>query len=791
MDLSQTKLTRSEWNSIEIPIAQKEKDIITLICQGYENVNTSMNNTLSLLQYLKIKPTESINEYVFCTYIQKYFQELHKKYGMDYKKTKQKKNNMKKADIIRFSNTDKQLDHHKKNIFEFIILQLLDNMLQDYENRRMSWQQHYYTIYTLMKYNITDINPIFIQNISTILETFGEKISIIEMIKIADKLIEKNDKILKYADITLYEHQKELFTFCKSKNPKLITYIAPTGTGKTLSPLGLSEKNKIIFVCAARHVGLALANAAISVEKKVAFAFGCQTADDIRLHYYSAKDYMRNKKSGSICKVDNLVGDKVEIMICDIKSYLIAMRYMLAFNKKENVVWYWDEPTISMDYETHEIHTIIEKNWQENEIPNVVLSSATLPNPDEMMETFDSFRAKFDDAEIYNINSFDCKKTIPMINKNGYIEVPHYLCDNYEKLCEMSYYCEENKTLLRYIDLKEIIHFIIVVNKGKYYTNKNISAKKYFNSIDTVTMSSIKEYYLKLLRNLEKESWSEIYKILNTSRKKEQESNIYVVTKDANTLTDGPTIFLADDVNKVAQLCISTANIPSRVEKDIMDVISFNETLTNKISALQKEVEEKTKKDEEKEKKIASGKIDPSIKKTMNKIHELQGLVKTVELNSIFVPNTREHIERFGQKITGREFTCNITEEEVEKIMLINDIDIKWKLLLLMGIGVFVTHNSTAYMEIMKELAKQQKLFMIIASSDFIYGTNYQFCHSYISKDLGNMSQEKCIQAMGRVGRRNVQQNYSIRFREDLLIKKLFTKEENKPEVMNMKRLLR
>ena len=34
MDLSQTKLTRSEWNSIEIPISQKEKEIITLICDG-------------------------------------------------------------------------------------------------------------------------------------------------------------------------------------------------------------------------------------------------------------------------------------------------------------------------------------------------------------------------------------------------------------------------------------------------------------------------------------------------------------------------------------------------------------------------------------------------------------------------------------------------------------------------------------------------------------------------------------------------------------------------------------
>ena len=30
----------------------------------------------------------------------------------------------------------------------------------------------------------------------------------------------------------------------------------PTGTGKTMSPLGLATKFRVIFVCAARHVGL-------------------------------------------------------------------------------------------------------------------------------------------------------------------------------------------------------------------------------------------------------------------------------------------------------------------------------------------------------------------------------------------------------------------------------------------------------------------------------------------------------------------------------------------------------
>jgi len=77
---------------------------------------------------------------------------------------------------------------------------------------------------------------------------------------------------------------------------------------------------------------------------------------------------------------------------------------------------------------------------------------------------------------------------------------------------------------------------------------------------------------------------------------------------------------------------------------------------------------------------------------------------------------------------------------------------------------------------------------MIIASSDYIYGTNYQFCHGFLSKDL-NLTQEKIIQAMGRIGRNNVQQTYTIRFRDDEQILKLFTSETDKPEIINMNRL--
>ena len=32
------------------------------------------------------------------------------------------------------------------------------------------------------------------------------------------------------------------------------------------------------------------------------------------------------------------------------------------YNKPEDIIVYWDEPTITMDYETHEYHSVIHKD---------------------------------------------------------------------------------------------------------------------------------------------------------------------------------------------------------------------------------------------------------------------------------------------------------------------------------------------------------------------------------------------------------------------------------------------
>lgn len=884
MDLKQRKLSKSEWDSIEIPVSKAEQEILQLITSGFSNVHLKVNKSDSIFTHLKIEYNPQIEEFLYVKFFADKIKQIVQNYNITFikfeapdKRTKHSETTtnktyyvniasivrLKSADQIRLARLDTEFsDAYSKNIYEFILYTNLEHMIQYKQTNNYKWMYHFYTLNKLLHNSVEKVNRYLKDIIHTFIYNFEKDIDLLHIVSNSVEFIEQNSNLLKYSDLSLYEHQKEIYNAVRSPKPKLILYIAPTGTGKTLTPLGLSEKYKIIFVCAARHVGLALARSAISINKKIAFAFGCSAAEDVRLHYFAAKDYTKDKRSGRIRKVDNTIGDKVEIIICDIRSYISSMYYMLSFNSANDIITYWDEPTITMDYQNHDLHKIIKKNWKENIIPNVVLSSATLPKMHELTQTISDFQEKFPNAIINNILSHDCRKTIPLINNNGYVVMPHYLNEDYNEILKIVTHCEENLTLLRYFDLKEASNFIQYIETN----NHNKTSSKFsrnFASVDDIDMKSIKLYYLKLLKNIIPSSWTIVHNYFTISRSKRIKNNntidnkgitqsissllephslgkpitrihslqtplpdidppgssgVYITTKDAYTLTDGPTIFIANDLQKIAKFCIQQANIPAIVMKDIMEKIEYNNQINTRVSQIERDLEFaelqltsklsgastdnsreaqklKGKKNSKNASKIATKIVDKtedkSIVKMKEEIETLRSMVKNATLDDLFIPNRLTHLNKWAHGLkTTNAFTSNIEEEFIINIMLLKDVDDSWKILLLLGIGVFTEHKSSAYTEIMKKLADQQKLYLIIADSDYIYGTNYQFCHGYLSKDLG-LTQEKIIQALGRIGRNNIQQEYSARFRDDSQVTTLFTRfaSEDKPEVINMNQL--
>ncbi len=816
MSFQQTKLSKSEWNSIEVPVSEQEKQILTMILNGYNNVSIRNHPVPSLLSYMKMVDDGSAND----AFLYNVYFKMDPATGKiaaaasDKKKSSKKSKNVaelfpdvpdtgnlhiKNATKIRIEQTKTTIQTNKSAIFEFVLIEIASKIHKYFAEEHTRWVMHYYTLYHLHSYKVPHFNIHVAKYIDNVLAFYSPHVNKMDIIRKAADYIERNSAILQYSSISLYDHQKQLFgTFRNHKGPKLVLYTAPTGTGKTLSPIGLSEKYKVIFVCAARHVGLALAKSAIAVEKKIAFAFGCQSADDIRLHYFAAKEYTRHNRSGGIYKVDNSVGDKVEIMITDIGSYIYAMYYMCSFNPVENLVMYWDEPTISLDYEDHPIHEIIHDIWEKNAIPNIVLSSATLPREEEIQSTIMSFRQKFyEDPLIRSIVSHDCKKTIPIINSDGYAELPHFIFDSYSELRKSVEHCNKYQTLLRYMDLAEIVRFCCGVNLGgdTYISNKMYLMDNYFDGIEDITMINIKLYYLKLLQNIVPEKWGEIHAAVKTDRAKRLESSVYVTTSDAHTLTDGATIYLTKDVEKIAKFCIQQAEIPEKVMNDLLQVIQTNNAIQKKLIPMEKDIEDKMAKYDGQDKKISQDRIDPEIKKMKEVADKLREKMQIVTLKDLYVPNRLQHLTKWAPKLKIEDgdpvpFTSDIDEATVEAILALPDVEPSWKILLLMGVGVFNENHNSAYIEIMKSLADKQRLYMIIANTDYIYGTNYQFCHGYIGKDLIEMTQEKAIQALGRVGRNNIQQPYSLRFRGNDIIRKLFCEETYKPEVKNMNRLL-
>ena len=424
MDFSQDKLTKKEWDAAEMPVSEKEMNVLSLIVNGYSNVNIKLNSCNSIFTHLKIEYSTVLENYIYSQFLKTKINEISKKYNASFIQLEisAKSIAIKTADKIRMEKTtyDKLV---AANVYELVLIEHIEHLLRFKHSQNSRWTFHYFTLYKLIRNNVPLINANIRTIVSTILSRFEDEIDMKHLIANSCEYIERNTQLLKYADMELYAHQKQIISASKDRRAKLVLYIAPTGTGKTLTPLALSQEHRIIFVCAARHVGLALARAAISMNKRIAFAFGCNSADNIRLHYFSAKKFTKNAKTGGIFKVDNTVGNNVEIMICDIRSYLPAMHYMLAFNDTSQIITYWDEPTITMDYDIHPFHEIIKRNWDENLIQNMVLSSATLPKQHELTETISDFKDKFPDATIFNIVSHDCRKSIPIINRFG-VSIP-------------------------------------------------------------------------------------------------------------------------------------------------------------------------------------------------------------------------------------------------------------------------------------------------------------------------------------------------------------------------------
>ena len=134
MELTQRKLSAKEWESLEIPILGNEKKIIQMIKSGYNDLNISFNKTQTIINFIKLDPKnkELYDTYIYINYLQNSIDKMTKtkNYNVEDIIKNKKKLKLKKADIIRIENMENKLESIKENIFEFIIIDLLEKFMK-------------------------------------------------------------------------------------------------------------------------------------------------------------------------------------------------------------------------------------------------------------------------------------------------------------------------------------------------------------------------------------------------------------------------------------------------------------------------------------------------------------------------------------------------------------------------------------------------------------------------------------------------------------------------------------
>jgi hypothetical protein len=264
--LAQTKLTKKEWEMVEIKVTPDKLEILEMMEQGYANDKITCYKLQSLVSFLKLENTNEIDNYIYEQFfkkdVTKLLSLLTSPENITFSHpTKSLKNKVKKSDMIRITHNTTNII--SENTYEYILLQFIEKILISKNVQRKSksssssssklpndWKFYYFTLYKIQQTFVPNTNKIILLFLSAIFEYLQPSVNIIDFVYNAKLFIEKNDNLFRYKHLTLYEHQKKIISACKTyqSSPKLVLYIAPTGTGKTLTPILLSSAYKVIYV---------------------------------------------------------------------------------------------------------------------------------------------------------------------------------------------------------------------------------------------------------------------------------------------------------------------------------------------------------------------------------------------------------------------------------------------------------------------------------------------------------------------------------------------------------------
>ena len=182
MDLQQRKLNKTEWDSLEILVSEDEMKILSLIQNGFNNVNIRVNNTASICTFLKIDYSEKMEDHLYnvylrkeCAIIEEKIQAIDKNYVP---LTININAQINSADKIRLERND-VASIKKHDVYEHVLLKHITKLLE-YASKPTSkkFMYYYFTLFKLQQNSVIKVNRHLMYIVSSLLNILNKNVDI-------------------------------------------------------------------------------------------------------------------------------------------------------------------------------------------------------------------------------------------------------------------------------------------------------------------------------------------------------------------------------------------------------------------------------------------------------------------------------------------------------------------------------------------------------------------------------------------------------------------------------------
>ena len=444
-----------------------------------------------------------------------------------------------------------------------------------------------------------------------------------------------------------------------------------------------------------------------------------------------------------------------EMIISDLES---ALSLLKAY--PDNFITYFDEAfALANSPITAEVMSVM---------GFTVLVSATLSKPEEIPTVIDNFKNTYgysDNSEfLHVIKSSRQHISCTFIDENGYIYAPHHSIDSIDNIDSLISKLDI-PLIKRSYSPEVVLDMILKIND---YLPEELKFESRFSKYGMITHENIRNYGCDIIHYIGQTRNEELFTILKTNIVKKM-SNMdlnTIFTVSAIDYQFGNTLHistLSDFDKHVSNIANPLLEGSPKISAIVDDYQKIQNQIKNQITSHEKSLSNQKSSSNQK------GSTDES----KDFILELQGNLENIKLSypGEFIINSRRHFMRFGSstKLVMENLPPHISVEDTD---ILDEDRTK---LLFSNVGIYQPESfSNQKMDLF--LRNKDSYRFILSTPSIVYGTNIGLTTIDIDQSFKDeCSKNTLYQLVGRAGRRGKSDSATIIFRNNDMLKIIFS----------------